>query len=1692
MRVLKPIVAEMSPNLYSAAQRANLLPEEQSQLEQMSWAVKKNKELTRMNSADARKAFEGLDPDAQEGLKFFYGDADYMQAPPDFGDRAIGALKFAAKTAVSPLIAVFKVAGAYNRAINTPYLVSRQVAQGENIFSANVWSDAWNGTDVYDNGALKEATDRFGKANIYIAKGLLAGKRPGEILEAYGELTPEIAKAFETAFNEPEEFKQVLDAAKYAQVSLGRDVARMLDTKPPKNGALAGDYIDGTTKNISGFIDFAYQIVIDPFTWITGGASGAARKGSQLAAMVTNAAQSGNVGYGVSRAFKDKGVQTLWNDQLGPAIEKLSQAETVAERAKIRRAIGKLTPGYNNDEAIAFLERNKVFNADEAEKVFSDAENTYLLLSGRVDGITYRRNGIAVARNNRRLSDGFNNMLDSVFNKTVSKQSIDEFEAKGEKAFDVLLKSGENSDKAFNPNIADLFKIEDDIKGLKRFALKAGRFAARNPAGQQILIGDDAVKTIDTVRLVARQVVNRDMADFISQKFLQSSEDEQVVIVRNLYAAVMQRAGLVGDPNGEKLMHDILKRTLNERAGFTTTVKTEIDAPFSKVMSKNALKYENETPLLAGSSAIQPSQLAGAIGPLPYEQIALEANSIRSKKNLLVAAMGTPNSKLAKDFVDFWSIFTLFPRLGVRSAIDEGFMYTLTAPARDLLDFAKGSGRKLNKSGMAYTASNASQGPIAELLRKSFKKNPADLLGIEARNEIIEAIAKREKVSIAEVSHLKINQEIAQRANVFIRNLDPVERDYWTQAMVYHPDLLNSMAQSIAARTTLGGKLDQEIIAEQLNISKLTEALNTIGKEATGKRFKFGKYQEIEVDKLRAAGDDFVTLAHYDNWFIRFATPRQHGKLELPGPYRVSPAVAFFANNGLETPDDLVRAVDGMMTRLGMTKENDFWKVADEAQPALKKFLSYFGDTVQWRQKGLGDEDIAQIYLERMLMDLRDNFHGGPRLYNKELMDKVKTNYEKLLITQDETGRAINDKWMKAANQISIEEFADATKGFQPTGYINTRVEFPDFTDVETAWKRTGNNMMELMDRQVNGILRSPAVNISYLHLRKNYSGIEREYADNIVQKALRDNPDSYSLPWQRAQLERRAKDLSEKRFTELAMEEAADTVLKFADNPGIRTNFAVSVRTVGRFYRATEDFYRRIYRLKDVAPRVLYRMRLAHLGLNASGMFYEDSEGAPYIMMPMDNIIFKATDTTIRTLTGNTDSEYKQPLFNDFTMKLTLANPSFSPDAGLPTFSGPIAALSAIGIRNLLGTVDSPAIQKVGQEIDNMALGPIGDNIDIARAIIPSTLLKIYQTLPVNEKSRQEVTAAQQAIAYNAANGKYLEPNATDEEKYKYLKNIRISAHNVMVMRSVLGLISPVTPTVQESQGVPSYLLDVGITGLRNEFWDIYEAVYKKYGDDVQDPYEQALVIFTGKYPGKIAYTVARDTKQTKVLISKTNDMKNWSLANKKFIDTYGEAAYIFGPHTGDFNAGVFNWMQASGLLEDKKLEQYYDDVLVAEDKQKYFGIASWEKESLATETRVSERKFIIDSATTARKQLLASNPLLLGAITGGGNEIATEERMLRSLKQVVMDNSDAVSSGTKMKLKVAIQAMEDFVALANDEEVRGLYNATQIKRDTRTSVEALLDQLGSQDFAIKEATKAIFNSILKYYSRDTYSARA
>ena len=737
-------------------------------------------------------------------------------------------------------------------------------------------------------------------------------------------------------------------------------------------------------------------------------------------------------------------------------------------------------------------------------------------------------------------------------------------------------------------------------------------------------------------------------------------------------------------------------------------------------------------------------------------------------------------------------------------------------------------------------------------------------------------------------------------------------------------------------------------------------------------------------------------------------------------------------------------------------------------------------------QRNVSRAEIVVDQVDRILLDLYQTFHGSSSNFNSGLYALIKSRQKELTKLEEETLVTVPDKLRRATKSLTFDEFEVATKGFQPTGRMYSQLNIEGLTDMESIYKRLGNNAFEFMDRQVTEMFRQPAVMIAYTRIRKNLAKLQEEEEAKILAQFMKDNGGTG-----RRGIDALKEDIKEqvtRKYVEIAINQATDTVLKYADNPLVRTNFALSVRNVGRFYRATEDFWRRTYRLRDVAPRVLYRMRLAHIGLNSAGMIYSDAKGDPYVMMPMDDIIFKTVDGTVRQLTGN-EGAFQQPIFNDFTLKLKLANPSFSPDAGLPTLSGPIAALGVLGMKSILGRTGTTG-QKAAEELDNLALGNIGEGMDIVRALVPSSLQKVWKIVDANEKDKQEATAAMQAIAYNASQGLMLPPGASEEDKYNYLKNIRISAHNLIAMKSALGLFAPIAPTTQESIGVPDYLKEVGIVTLRAEFFDLVDAVTKKYGGDVQDPYELALATFMGKYPGKLIYTIARDEKTTKVQIQKTKALKDWAISNKKVIDKYGQAAFILAPRVGEFDAATYAWLEAADLLQDKSVEKYFVDVMVGQDKQAYYNIARDEKQMLSQTASSTARKAIIEQSTAKRKLLKNSNPLLEASLTAGGNEIATEEQMLDSLEEMLANVNINVKPGTRSKLLILTNQMRSFVNMSKDPAVRNVENFTQLKRERKLAIEEMIADFASQDLSIREANRSIFSSILDYYSRDSYTS--
>ena len=342
--------------------------------------------------------------------------------------------------------------------------------------------------------------------------------------------------------------------------------------------------------------------------------------------------------------------------------------------------------------------------------------------------------------------------------------------------------------------------------------------------------------------------------------------------------------------------------------------------------------------------------------------------------------------------------------------------------------------------------------------------------------------------------------------------------------------------------------------------------------------------------------------------------------------------------------------------------------------------------------------------------------------------------------------------------------------------------------------------------------------------------------------------------------------------------------------------------------------------------------------------------------------------------------------------------------------------------------------------------------------------------------------------MAYNAANGNNLDANASDQVKADYVKNIRISAHNIIFLRNLLGLISPASTTLTESKDVPDYLKRVGVTSLRSEFYDILDSINQRNNGDIQDPYELALVTFMGKNPGKLIYTVSRSDKQMRVVVKETSQLNQWARENTATIKKYGEAAYIFAPHVGKLNANSFNYLQAAGLITSKSLEKYYDDVLVSQDKQAYYDIGTKEKADLLLEGDGFKRQAIVDNATEARKALFTSNPLLKAAMQG--TSVAKEVLLLSSLDQMVADPKANIDIATRTRMNIAIKMISDYKAFAEDPTWKTVSNFTDLKKQRKEEIEAKLKNMMFGDAYLTEANRAIFEPILKAYSRDSYVA--
>ena len=466
-----PTLASADPLMYAATNAGSWTQEENIVATNiLSYLSLDNELVVNKDIGKARKKYNSLDDGTKEFLKFLNPEADYQQAPKSLGKKI---LEKVGSEIAQPFRETLAVLEQYGKGIKSVYKLG--VATGESIINDKntekrlstaegfkkaltdkSWSDIYEGKNSWRESSLKELENKHGYAASYLARKLIDGVKPSDILREYGKFDAPLTKAFQDFASQSDSWKKLYAEHKGQQINPGNDITNFLNkTFPPKDLGTVGDFLKNTLGTIpyipvpvaeqntwavknfgpdykkepwvstSGQINVAYTIISDPLTWLTAGSTKSLMAGQQLAQQVYGTKTVERV----AELFKNPTFNTKLS-KVSDDINELrvaTEAKDFAQAGVIRTRIATLHPEYDNDGLINHLITTKVLddNLDEVsitdlntmQKFFERGENVSYLTDLKINGIIQQRaHNIALERRTRAFTDKGKVLFDELLN----------------------------------------------------------------------------------------------------------------------------------------------------------------------------------------------------------------------------------------------------------------------------------------------------------------------------------------------------------------------------------------------------------------------------------------------------------------------------------------------------------------------------------------------------------------------------------------------------------------------------------------------------------------------------------------------------------------------------------------------------------------------------------------------------------------------------------------------------------------------------------------------------------------------------------------------------------------------------------------------------------------------------------------------------------------------------------------------------------------------------------------------------------------------------------------------------------------------------------------------------------------------------------------------------------------------------
>jgi hypothetical protein len=578
-------------------------------------------------------------------------------------------------------------------------------------------------------------------------------------------------------------------------------------------------------------------------------------------------------------------------------------------------------------------------------------------------------------------------------------------------------------------------------------------------------------------------------------------------------------------------------------------------------------------------------------------------------------------------------------------------------------------------------------------------------------------------------------------------------------------------------------------------------------------------------------------------------------------------------------------------------------------------------------------------------------------------------------------------------------------------------------------------------------------------------------YAEDLINQYTKGIKDPEAL--------QAATDAAKAQVVRISEELALESTLAFVDNPALRTQLAWSARNFARFYRATEDFYRRLYRTAKYNPEAIQKAALTYEGVSHSGFVQKDDQGEAYFVYPGLAPVYGAMKKTL-DLFGLGD-KFVAPLPLEFSAKLKMLTPSFDPESWAPTFSGPLAALPLNTIYSLVPSLaqsENAIMARVGKElgsVERATLGPIGQDQPFINALLPAHVNRLLAAMNKDERESQYASAFRKAVTYLEAAGVTPGADASPGEMKEYQEALESSVQSILGVRFVAGFFAPASPSVSLKSDMAEWARDNGNVNFK-QTWNKLINKYAEQGSE--DPYGEAMADWVKYFPKQIPFTVNESDPQVLPYFQSSNEASKWVEDNRALVKKYPQGSAFLIPKTGEFTYDAYQTLMNNGYRQKKLIGDYLKEVSVAKDEQLYYSQKAIRDESLTGAFTDRERTIINDNWQTWSKEFLAARPLLRMEFASAAENTIKRDAAFADLREMIKEPN--LTGPTIGRLREMVREYDDYNILVTTQYNSNSDRDIRVRKSYKESLRLRLQEIAAGDPSAISTYSVLFSRLI------------